>query len=302
MVESVVVKRDETIYKSMLKAMELEDLEEEKKIEDLKDDARWSIIEHYVADDVDEGDKPTIEAFVCRAIVSLAAEISEKGMRRHRKSVEYYNVPVFNENFDLEQTIENMSGKNNVEYMDIALVNKIPRKLAVTLMFDASNSMEGEKIVMAALAVAALAYKLEKDCYSIVAFKQKADVLKTMDEKMTIEDVVAKILHYEYGDLTNVEDGLKIGLEQLDHCASQEDLSDKIGIIVTDGWVTCGGDPLEEAGKFSKLHVLQIGMGGYREESIECCVAMARIGRGTHVFIEDINELPYAIMNVLRLN
>lgn len=297
-----MAKRDETIYKSMLKSMQLEGEDEEPKIEDLKEDARWTIIEHYVADDVDESNKMTIEAYVCRAIVSLAAEISEKGMRRHRKCIEYYNVPVFNENFDLEQTIENCSGKTIVDYYDIALVNKIPRKLAVTLIFDASNSMEGEKIVMAALAVAALAYKLEKDCYSIVAFKAKADVLKSMDDKITIEDVVSKILHYEYGDLTNIEDGLKVGSEQLDLCASQEDLSDRLGILVTDGWVTTGGNPVDMASRFSKLHVLQIGMGGCAEESIQCCIDIARAGRGTHVFIEDINELPSAIMNVLRLN
>jgi len=125
-----VAKRDETIYKSMLKSMQLEGEDEEPKIEDLKEDARWTIIEHYVADDVDESNKMTIEAYVCRAIVSLAAEISEKGMRRHRKCIEYYNVPVFNENFDLEQLAAFITdyGQKNINLASEVLKKRVDRK------------------------------------------------------------------------------------------------------------------------------------------------------------------------------
>ena len=300
--EKKILKRDETIYKSMSNLLNGQDaVTELVEMEDAKPDPRWSIIEQYVTD-VDENDKLAIESYVCRAIASLAAEISEKGMRSYRKFIDYFNTPVFHCDFDLEETVENCSGKTFIDYQDIALLNKVPRKLAVSLMFDASNSMEGEKIVMAALAVAALAYKLEKDCYSIVAFKDKAEVLKGGDEEMSIEDMVSKILHYEYGDLTNIEDGLKLGLEEINKCTSREDIADCLGILVTDGWVTAGGDPVEIAKDFKKLHVLQIGLGGMREQSLEVSIDMARVGHGTHLFIENINELPYAIMNILRLN
>lgn len=297
----VVVKREESIYKSMSALIKGGGRLRSEAVRSFKPDSRWLIIEHYVSSDIGEDEKMMIEDYVCRAIASLAAEISEKGMRKYRRHTEYPNGPVFNENFDLEQTIENCCGKPFIDYSDIAIINKTPRKLAVTLILDASNSMQGDRIVMAALAIAALAYKLEKDYYSIVAFKDKAEVLKSIDEKASIEDVVSRILHFKYGGLTNIEDGLKKGLEQVEQCTLREDISDSLGIIVTDGWVTAGGDPLEVAVKYSKLHVLQVGIGGGRWESVELAESMAKVGRGTHILIEDFNELPYAIMNILRL-
>lgn len=297
----VMVKREESIYKSMSTLLKGRRKLKSEAVQKVKSDSRWLIIEQYVSSDIDESEKAVIEDYVCRAIASLAAEISEKGMRKYRKRIEYPSGPVFNENFDLEQTIENCYGKSFIDYSDIAIISKIPRKLAVTLILDASNSMQGDRIVMAALAIAALAYKLEKDYYSIVAFKDKAEVLKSIDEETSIEDVVSKILHFKYGGLTNIEDGLRKGLEQVEQCTLKEDVSDRLGIIVTDGWVTAGGDPLEVAVKYSKLHVLQVGIGGGRWESVELAESMAKAGRGTHILIEDFNELPYAIMNILRL-
>jgi gas vesicle protein GvpN len=294
----LMVKREEPIYKSMsslLKGWEMLNIGE---VQGVKSDSRWLIIKHYVSDDVDEGEKMVIEDYVCRAIASLAAEISEKGMRRYKRVIEYPSSPVLSENFDLEQTIENYYGKP-LEYRDIAIINKIPRKLAVALMLDASNSMHGYRIIMAALAVAALAYKLEKDYYSIVAFKDEAEILKGIDEEMDIEDIVSKILSFKYGGLTNIEDGLRKGLEQIEQL--REDVSDRLGIIVTDGWVTAGGNPLDVAVKYSKLHVLQVGIGGGRLESVELAESIAKVGRGIHILIEDFNELPYALMNILRI-
>jgi gas vesicle protein GvpN len=294
----LMVKREEPIYKSMsslLKGREMLNIGE---VQGVKSDSRWLIIKHYVSDDVDEGEKMVIKDYVSRAIASLAAEISEKGMRRYKRVIEYPSSPVLSENFDLEQTIENYYGKP-LEYRDIAIINKIPRKLAVALMLDASNSMHGYRIIMAALAIAALAYKLEKDYYSIVVFKDEAEVLKGIDEKMGIEDIVSKILSFKYGGLTNIEDGLRKGLEQIEQL--REDVSDRLGIIVTDGWVTAGGDPLDVAVKYSKLHVLQVGIGGGRLESVELAESIAKVGRGIHILIEDFNELPYALMNILRL-
>jgi len=294
----LMVKREEPIYKSMSSLLKGRKMLNIGEVQGVKSDSRWLIIKHYVSDDVDEGEKMVIKDYVSRAIASLAAEISEKGMRRYKRVIEYPSSPVLSENFDLEQTIENYYGKP-LEYRDIAIINKIPRKLAVALMLDASNSMHGYRIIMAALAIAALAYKLEKDYYSIVVFKDEAEVLKGIDEKMGIEDIVSKILSFKYGGLTNIEDGLRKGLEQIEQL--REDVSDRLGIIVTDGWVTAGGDPLDVAVKYSKLHVLQVGIGGGRLESVELAESIAKVGRGIHILIEDFNELPYALMNILRL-
>jgi len=297
----ILIKRDATIYKSMSNLLKGEEMAGTVADND-KVDTRWILIEQYLSDDVEEGERVYIEGYVHRAIASLASEISEKGMRSCRRCIEYSNGPSPNENFDVEETLENLASKRFMDYGDIALINKIPRKLAVALIFDASNSMEGEKIVMAALAVAALAHKLENDHYSIVAFKNKAEVVKGFGEKLSIEEVVSKVLHYEYGGVTNIEDGLLKGLEQMEGCLAKEDYSERLGILVTDGWATTGGDPLEVAMQYPRLHVLQIGVGGGRIESTRLCEEVASVGHGVHTLIDDINELPYALMNILRCN
>ncbi len=296
----IAVKKNERICDSLSVMAQNNGLEQRKTV-GITQDTNWTIIEKYL-DEEDAPFKKELELLAIKAILSLASEISEKGMRKYRRQIRFFESPVFCEEIEDEETFENMCNNKIIDYRDIAVMNKCPRRLAVSLMLDASNSMEGEKIVIAALAVAALAYRLEKDHFSIIAFKDKAEIIKGIGEEIPIEEVITKILNYKYGDLTNIEDGLKKGLEQIEMIKLREDFSDVLGIIVTDGWVTAGGDPLGVAKEYEKLHVLQAGLGGYNTDSLKLSIEMAKAGRGVHIFIEDINELPHALMNLLRVN
>jgi hypothetical protein len=227
-----------------------------------------------------------------RMIVRLAAQISWRGL-----SATYYGCVPFKpgmEEFDVEQTYENWLGNPCPGPEDIVGVEKFRKKNAVAIMFDTSNSMQMSKIVTAALAVGVLAYKLKEDHHSIITFKEKPEVLKGMTENLEIETLVGRILDHQPGGLTNIRDALAKGLEELERVQVHRQL----GIMVTDGWVTYGGDPVEIAEKYPRLHVIQVplGVGG---GDPDMCRTLAKAGRGKYSYMRSFYHLPQAILSIL---
>lgn len=161
-------------------------------------------------------------------------------------------------------------------------------------MLDISNSMQQEKIAIATLAVGVLAHKLREDHYSVITFNDNAQLLKPIDDRPDIENLIDKMLDLQPGGLTNIKGALDKGLEELEKL----DLSEKVGILITDGWVTKGGSPLSSAGKYPVLHVIQVPftIGG----DFDMCRNLAKTGRGKYSYVQNFNELPRAIMNIFR--
>jgi len=116
-----------------------------------------------------------------------------------------------------------------------------------------------------------------------------------MDQDMTIETLLYKMLEIWSEGATNIGLALEIGLQQL----SKEVASERLGIIATDGWVTKGEDPLDVAPKYSRLNVLQVPL-EYGGCIRDVCRAMAKATKGKHVHVKHYHELPRAIMEVLR--
>jgi len=262
--------------------------------------SRWAILEAYslLGEGLTAAERESVERIVSRIIALIAASIGEKGARKFYKKVGPFTPGL--EEFDVELTLENYLGKGPLWYGDIAAVHKLPKRLAVSLMLDISNSMQRLKVVTAAIAVAVLAHKLENDYYSVVVFKDEAEVLKSMMEPLDLEGLIKKILNLETAGLTNIEEALKKGFEELESLHAQEQVGERMGIIVTDGWVTAGGDPREIAGHFPKLHVLQVGIGGGMQESEDLAKDLAEIGGGEYIFVRDFGELPHDVMRVFR--
>jgi len=303
---SITQTREESILQHMMNALTLQSyaLSGESLSQTLKRAAdgglRWPILEAYsmLSEDLTEVERDSIERIVSRIIALIAASIGEKGARKYYRKVGSYTPGL--EEFDVELTLEEYLGKRLLRYEDIAAVHKRPKRLAVSLMLDISNSMQRLRAVTAAIAVAVLAHKLEKDYYSVIVFKDKADVLKSIMEPLSMEELVMKILNLNTGGLTNIEEALERGVEELESVQAQEQVGERMGIIVTDGWVTAGGDPREVAGYFPKLHVLQVGIGGGMQESEDLAKDLAKIGGGEYIFVRDFGELPNDIIRVFR--
>ncbi|MCP8321884.1 MAG: AAA family ATPase, partial [archaeon] len=214
-----------------------------------------------------------------RTIIRIAAQIAGKGIVP-KKCIEVPFEPGL-EDFNIEQTLENKLGKNFIDYQDIVSIKKQEKKSAVSLMLDISNSMQQEKIAIAALAVGVLAHKLREDHYSIITFNDNAQILKPINYCPDIENLIDNMLDLQPGGLTDIKVALDKGLEELEKL----DLSEKVGILITDGWVTKGDSPLSSAGKYPRLHVIQVPFtvsGDY-----DMCRNLAKAGRGKYSYVEN---------------
>jgi Mg-chelatase subunit ChlD len=226
-------------------------------------------------------------------ITIFAVQIACKGIGSVK--YEYVQFKPGLEDFDIEQTCENISSNNQLNYNDIVSIEKSNRKSAVIFILDISNSMQMEKIVAAAVAIGVLAIKLKDDYHSVIAFKDDPQIIKNMREELTTETLIDRILDLKPGGCTDIRQALEKGLEVLNDI----NIQDRIGIIITDGWVTRGGDPIEIAKKYTKLHVIQVplGIGG---GDFQVCKNIAKAGRGKYSYIHDFQKLPRALNTILR--
>ena len=154
--------------------------------------------------------------------------------------------------------------------------------------------MQQEKIAIAAIAVGVLAHKLRGDPYSVITFNKHAQILKPINDRSDIENLIDKMLGLHPGGVTDIKEALEKGLEEL----NKLDVPEKLGILITDGWVTKGGTPIQVAGKYPRLHVIQVPF--TISGDFTMCKNLAKAGRGKYSYVPNFQELPRSIMRILR--
>ena len=243
--------------------------------------------------DLDPERRDRAKTILNRTIRRIAAKIAGRSLR----SAQYVRVPFQPgvEELDLEETIENILGKSWLDYRDIVCVQKRARKKAFSLMLDVSNSMQAEKLLIAALAVGVFAHKFLDDHYSIIMFSDRAHLLKPIEERPDVEKLIDKMLDLQAGGSTNIEEALRKGLQELERLLQL----DGTGILVTDGWVTEGGDPVAIAQRYPKLHVIQVPLVAGGGDS-DMCAKLAMAGRGRYSYVRDFYQLPQALTSTVN--
>jgi Mg-chelatase subunit ChlD len=193
----------------------------------------------------------------------------------------------------IEDTLENMLGKSIADSKDIIVEVKKERRINAALMVDTSLSMTGRKLAWAAVSAAVLAKRISLKDISVIAFESTANILKHIGKSERLERLIERILNVYATGYTNIEDGLKKGLYQLRLGTQPE----KIGIIITDGKYTEGGDPLDLASKYKKLYVLMTK--DYNSDE-RLCRKMASQGGGQVYTITQYEEIPYRLYRILN--
>lgn len=194
---------------------------------------------------------------------------------------------------ELDRTVERIAGKMDREYQDFVVLERKQERKAYSLIIDASGSMKGENILRAAIAVTTLVNNLGKDDFSIVAFSERAKVIKFMNAAKDLRTLINDIFDAFIGGMTDISIGLKVGLEELYHSHFKK----KVGIILTDGAHNKRSDPLTHARKFPKLSV--IGIKPPWDDAEDRCRKMAQLGRGRCIFVNEVQEIPEALMTCL---
>jgi MoxR-like ATPase/Mg-chelatase subunit ChlD len=194
---------------------------------------------------------------------------------------------------DFESTAENMIGKNNPEQSDIVVEKRRPKRMAVALMLDASLSMTGDKLAMATASIAVLAFRLKSVDYVLMTFNDTPKVLKRADEKKSTGDLVSGLLDFNAVGYTDIKGALRRGVEELRRARTEK----RVGILVTDGNYTVGGDPSMIARAYDRLFVIMT-------DSHDCqpgvCDDIARNGRGRVYRVSGFEEMPRVLYRTLR--
>lgn len=196
--------------------------------------------------------------------------------------------------FDMDNLIEKYLLNRYIQYSDIIAIERRSREKIGVLMFDTSGSLYGAKFRNAAMAVAILAYHLAKEKYAVILFNTKATVIKHLDEKVKIDDLIDRVLESESAGYTNISEALKTGLSEL----KKDKHTEKFGVLITDGCFNRGNDPRPFAKNYFNLHVLGLPTDKAWGEAV--CRDLARIGKGRFMRVSSLNQIPRILMKLLR--
>ena len=231
--------------------------------------------------------------FLERLIMQVAAKITAQGIQ----PTTYVDTPYRPglDEINVEKTLENLIGTQTPSLDDFICREKVEKQKAIVLILDVSSSMQREKLVLALLTIGVLSRKMGANPYAIVTFRDEADVLKPMKQPFSDQQLVDKFLNITFGGATNIAEALQVGLRELNGIQ----VGRRFGILVTDGWVTKGRNPLEYAKHFPKLHVIRVPMGVGGGDPATC-KSLAKEGNGKYFYVKNYEDLPRALLLLLK--
>jgi Mg-chelatase subunit ChlD len=240
----------------------------------------------------DSARREEIRSLLLEKILYLSQKIAIGQSGLNRTVVTRYRPGL--DELDVDRTLEEHIGKPHLDYEEIYCHERIRRKSSYVLMLDVSNSMQQEKIAVGAIATGVFASKLRHDWHGVLTFARHASVIKHVTEPNNLTELMDRMLDIRSGGATNLREALLDGWALLNEARTVT----RTGILVTDGWATVGGDPVEVAAKYDRLHVLGIsfGLGGSDPATN---AAIARKGRGRYLYVTKFDDLPLAITRIL---
>jgi Mg-chelatase subunit ChlD len=192
---------------------------------------------------------------------------------------------------DVEATLDNVLGKAFPEAGDWVVRRRQERRHQVVLMVDTSLSMSGENMAIAAVAAAVLALKLRPEDLSVVVFEDAAEVVTHLEVADPAREVVQRMLDQPVRGYTNIEAALELGASELERGRNPR----RSGLLITDGVITAGGDPLPMACRFPRLHVLLTE--DYKMNP-DLCRRLADAGHGDVFPVRAYRDLPARLLDV----
>jgi len=239
-------------------------------------------------------DAPTRKQFL-HLMISMIYRVSKSELvRKGTPTGDVTTVPFMFEGdeIDLDRTLDATVENPLPSYDNIFVLDRKKYRKAAVIMMDASGSMQGENLSMAAIAVTSLAMNLDaRDEYGVVLFSEKVNIFKRLDQAMPLDQLINRVLNILPEGRTNIGLGLSAGLREI----QRSTIDSKIGILLTDGQQNVGQDPLKLAGKFQKLHVINLP-GGKPDFSKK----IAESGRGNFIPLKNMFDVPKAIVQCLQ--
>ncbi|MHA2203321.1 MAG: vWA domain-containing protein [Candidatus Hodarchaeales archaeon] len=185
----------------------------------------------------------------------LIINTTSEQVGRQWKKPKYISEKLKKEHYldlDIDKTIENIVDNPIDKINAIQVLHRERKGHSVLLVIDSSYSMSGKKLVMAAAAAATIAHLFDSTDIGIVHFGTKGAILKHFDAEESIQSIVEKIFNLIPRGLTNIYQGLKVGVEEL----GQRKQSSYTAILLSDCDVNTGKIPSVIAWKLQGLKII----------------------------------------------
>lgn len=226
--------------------------------------------------------------YASRLVLKVASQVGSSGYRSG-PLVSVKNGDGWFGEIDLEKTLENFLNEPATPVVDhLQWWIRSYQKKPLVLILDRSYSMRGLKIVLAAIAAAAVALNLRSG-YGLIAFGSTVKVIKEPDQEMNPEVVVEQVFSLPLENETNLGGALQEGLKQL------ADYERKHALVLTDGAWNAGPNPEDVASCYDRVNVICFPPG--RAEAVE---KIARIGNGMSCYVSREDDVPRVLSRVLQ--
>jgi magnesium chelatase subunit D len=154
---------------------------------------------------------------------------------------------------DLERTLERWPGRGPLAHEDLVTRAWAARSRAICLVVDASGSMAGPGVAMAAVAAAAVVLAASDSLApSVIAFSGDARVLQPQGTRRPPADLVGDLIGLRGHGVTDLAGALRSAGAQL----ARADGGERVAILLSDCLRTAGADPGEALRGIDRLHVL----------------------------------------------
>ena len=190
---------------------------------------------------------------------------------------------------DLERTMDRWPGRGPLDGEDLVTRAWAARSRAVCLLVDASGSMSGSGVAMAAVAAAAVVLADERLAPGVVAFSGDVRVLQPQGTRRPPADLVGELVGLRGHGVTDLARALREAAAQL----ARADGAERVAILLSDCLRTAGADPAAALGGIDRLHVLCPGADTGPAD------ALARAGGGTSQPVGRLADVAPALRRVL---
>lgn len=199
------------------------------------------------------------------------------------------------DDIDLERTLPALVERRWPAVTDVVVRERVTARRDAVLVVDLSGSMRGEKVRVAAAAVAAAAVGMSgpADRLAVVAFWSDAAVPVTLGDPLRPAALLDTLLRIPARGLTNVGFGLSVARAELAGSTAHR----RFAILLTDAVHNAGPDPRRIARHFTELHVL-LQTDGEHDEQLGR--DLARLGHGTLTPVGDHRAVPRALGAILE--
>ena len=154
---------------------------------------------------------------------------------------------------DLERTIDRWSGPWPPAADELVTRGWQARRRAMCLLIDASGSMSGLAVAIAAVAGASVVLAAGRRLSpAILAFSQDITVLQAQGTHRPPGELVTELVQLRGHGVTNLAGALRAASAQLATAPAEE----RVALLLSDCLPTTGGDPAQALAGISRLHVL----------------------------------------------